>query len=323
VARPLAAALLALATLRYLVPAPGEVGMDRAPAWVRALASAADAQVLPLALGLFVAYLLILRRLAPPPPAERRPTHAPVAPMVVVVVVVVAVVVALLATVRVQRATGLSMLPTLEPRERLLLGHLSSAPAQRGDLVVFRSPGAGAGDDGPWSVRRVVGLPGDRLTFKGGLLTINDWPVPICDAGVYAQMVDGREMSGRLVVEFLDDRAYLTLHRGFGEGLGEYRVKPDELFVVGDNRNLSRDARHWKAGLSVADVVGQPWRIVGAERDGRLDLRRPLRSPGLDLRLTGIDARELARGVERCLRQRPALTRPPGPQGSLAVRAQR
>jgi signal peptidase I len=228
------------------------------------------------------------------------------------------------------------MLPTLEIGDRVLANRLAygvSIPftkslafrkvPRRGDLVVFRAEGL-AGADGPQSlVKRVIGIPGDRVSFEQGSLVINDWRVPTCDAGPYVDVAGKLTVRGRLTVEFLEDRTYLTVRKPLETPFPGYVVKPGEVFVVGDDRGMSSDSRIWNegrgAGVSIGTLEGRVSRVLfGARPDGRLDFSRLL-APPLDLkvRLPGFDLHKTDERINECLARRPAATDPP--TGSFPV----
>jgi signal peptidase I len=233
------------------------------------------------------------------------------------------------------RVVGPSMLPTLEVGDRLLVNrlaygvklpfsksYLSGRLPKRGDLVVLHSEAA-AGAGGPATlVKRVVGLPGDVVSSRDGTLQINDRRVPTCDAGPYTQVDNRLTVRGRLNVEFLDGRTYLTVRKPIERGFEGYVVKPDEVFVVGDDRGLSSDSRQWNegrgAGVPIDALEGRVSRVLfGARPDGRLDFSRVL-APPLDLkvRMPGIDTRKADERIADCLKLHMAAS----PPGGLAAR---
>jgi signal peptidase I len=231
------------------------------------------------------------------------------------------------------RVVGPSMLPTLEMGDRVLVNrasyglrlpfskHLLRAKVpQRGDLVVFPLAGL-PGTTGPQAaVKRVLGVPGDTVSFERGTVIINGWTVPSCDAGPYVDLTGGLTVRGRLVLEYLGDRTYLTVRKPIEQPFPGYTVKPGEVFVIGDDRGMSTDSRVWSeghgGGVPIDALEGKVTRVLlGAQPDGRLDLSRLL-APPLDLkvRLPGLDMRLTDRRISDCLGRRPVATWPPAPR---------
>jgi signal peptidase I len=122
-----------------------------------------------------------------------------------------------------------SMADTLQPGDRFLIEivsfRLGPAPAH-GDLVVFHYPP----DRRQVFVKRVVGLPGDRIGIEGQTLYRN----------------------GRAVAE-----PYVKHTAGYFERSAEVVVPGGCYFVLGDNRDHSLDSRHW-GFLAREDIIGRP-----------------------------------------------------------------
>lgn len=112
------------------------------------------------------------------------------------------------------RVEGISMLPRLEDSDRLFINkfvyHL--AGVKRGDIVVFRYPR----DEEKSYIKRVIGLPGDRVHIIRGRVFINGQPL----AETYVPL------------QYQDDRSY-----------SEITVPPDHYFMMGDHRSVSQDSR--------------------------------------------------------------------------------
>jgi signal peptidase I len=149
-------------------------------------------------------------------------------------------------------------------------GRLFGALPKRGDVVVFRWPG----DPGQVWVKRVIGLPGDRIALERGRVFINGKPVGIAPDGVgQAENEDGSLAKAARFVETLPGGRKHVIFKLSSldplDNIPETAVPPDHLFVMGDNRDNSADSRvPLRAGgvgmLPVANLVGRVDGIVGS-----------------------------------------------------------
>jgi signal peptidase I len=135
------------------------------------------------------------------------------------------------------------MMPTLLGGE-YLFANMSAFDGQdpaRGDIVVFRLPR----NPSTIFVQRVIGLPGDKVQMKDGILHIDGQAVPTVDAGTYQLSEDGRQ--ARLKRETLPNGVGVTtldmLANGFYDNTPVYQVPQGHYFTMGDNRDNSVDSR--------------------------------------------------------------------------------
>ena len=121
-----------------------------------------------------------------------------------------------------------SMENTIYPGDRIIgnrLAYLSEEP-KRGDIVIFKYPD----DEKQLFVKRVIGLPGERVTID--------------DAKIYI----GEE-------QVLLEEYYLKDEWTVGNGPYTFEIPEGSYLVLGDNRNNSKDARYWENTYVEADKI--------------------------------------------------------------------
>jgi len=137
---------------------------------------------------------------------------------------------------------------------------VSVGEPKRGDVVVFKPPHHLEQD---W-IKRVIGLPGDRIAYREHQLYLNGQPVQVQPIGVYQGVGNGAEMTGaEEMAEALPTRPHRVLERTDlirTDGEGEWVVPPGHYFVMGDNRDNSEDSRYW-GFLPEANLRGKAFLI--------------------------------------------------------------
>ena len=132
---------------------------------------------------------------------------------------------------------GSSMEPSLYNGQEIFLNRLvyKVASPRTGDVVVFLPNG---NEKSHYYVKRVVGVPGDKLYIKSGMLYVN----------------------GEVVEEYFNDR---IAEPGILEN--EVTLGEDEYFVIGDNCNSSEDSRSANVGtVRKSYIIGKAWMKLAA-----------------------------------------------------------
>jgi signal peptidase I len=143
---------------------------------------------------------------------------------------------------------------------------------ERGDVFVFRFPENPKED----YIKRVVGLPGDEVTYRNKTLYINGVEVAESEIGPYAGPSEaGRSMAGAQVkAEKLGEVEHriMEIPRVWVGHEGTWRVPPGHYFAMGDNRDNSADSRFW-GFVPEENLVGKAF-VIWMNWDNGIDFRR-------------------------------------------------
>jgi signal peptidase I len=151
-------------------------------------------------------------------------------------------------------------------------GRLFARSPSRGDVIVFRLPR----DPQQVYVKRLIGLPGDRVQVRGGQVFVNGAPIAQRPEG----FTEDPEAPGRRVERVVeprpDGRAYVTYDAGpdhDGDDTDVYVVPANHYFFMGDNRDNSLDSRWPKAAGGVdfvpaEDLIGRAELVMLSWREG-------------------------------------------------------
>ena len=141
-------------------------------------------------------------------------------------------------------------------------GRIFETPPERGDVAVFRQPQ----NESVAFIKRIVGLPGDRIQVTDGVLRINDVAVNRVRKG-FATASDGYNVIRFAVYQetLSNGKSYLTQERSDDDVLDNtnvFLVPEGHYFMMGDNRDNSRDSRTTSVGMVPAEnLIGRAERL--------------------------------------------------------------
>lgn len=141
---------------------------------------------------------------------------------------------------------GQSMAPTLQNNDRLIINklpltiaHLTKHPfiPQRGDIIIFRQTGLSVGSNKEKQlIKRVIGLPGERIVIKDGVITLYNAQQPL---------------------GYNPDKSGLySISAATTPGNVDVTLKSNEVFVCGDNRSNSEDSRYF-GPITLDKILGK------------------------------------------------------------------
>lgn len=128
---------------------------------------------------------------------------------------------------------GESMETTLQEGDKIVINKLAyrfSKP-KRFDVIVFKQSGK---EHSYYNIKRIIGLPGETVQIKDGVVYINDEPIK--------------------------EKSAVDMIKNPGLSVEPILLEDKEYFVLGDNRNLSEDSRFANIGNVVFDdIIGKAW----------------------------------------------------------------
>ncbi|MBV7390029.1 MULTISPECIES: signal peptidase I [Enterococcus] len=128
--------------------------------------------------------------------------------------------------------TGNSMSPTLKQSDMVIMEKFTSV--KRFDVVVFEQA------DQTTYIKRVIGLPGDQITYQDDILYVNN------------QAVSEPYLQKKNASKQMPYTTNFTLR----ELIGEDRLPEDQYFVLGDNRRISKDSRSFGT-VKADEIIGK------------------------------------------------------------------
>lgn len=168
---------------------------------------------------------------------------------------------------------------------------------ERGEVIVFKYPE----NKETFFIKRIIGVPGDRILYENGRLYINDQPIEMTQPGDEADWemlsppnfgnedfqnplyaTDSKENYEHFA-EKLGEKSHSVLLRkdgGYGRSAGPWVVPEGHLFMMGDNRDNSHDSRRWQSSpfLPMENILGRAM-FVWLSCDRTMESARFLCSP--------------------------------------------
>lgn len=135
------------------------------------------------------------------------------------------------AAFEITQVTDETMADTFRKGEHILVDRMlgKAKTFERGDVVLFANAMYMETGEGERMMKRIIGMPGEWVSIKGGIVYIDDEP--------------------------LDESAYLQRTNGFGDDMTKQFVDAGQYFVLGDNRISSTDSRSETVGLVKAEDI--------------------------------------------------------------------
>lgn len=149
-----------------------------------------------------------------------------------------------------------SMEPTMQINDRIIVEKVSYrfTQPQRGEIIVFYPPKSPAVDDNSKAyIKRVIGLPGDRISIHDGQVFVNGQPL---DEAYIAEPIEYTLPTPAQISESLPNPEKSRSQAASGNFA--IVVPPDSYWVMGDNRNYSNDSHVW-GFLPRQNIIGRAY----------------------------------------------------------------
>lgn len=144
-------------------------------------------------------------------------------------------------------------------------GRLFGKEPERGDIAVFKLPQ----DPGIDYIKRIVGLPGEKIQMMGGVLHIDDVAVPLDEIGRYTAEeieVNSAKLQRETLPNGISYEIINFADGSIGDDTRPFTVPARHYFMLGDNRDNSMDSRFNVGTVPYENLVGRAVRLFWNSR---------------------------------------------------------
>ncbi|EDP74432.1 signal peptidase I [Hydrogenivirga sp. 128-5-R1-1] len=141
----------------------------------------------------------------------------------------------------------------------------------RGDIIVFKYPENPKID----FIKRIIALPGDTVEVKDDVVYINGKPLPKKKTGIYSEHGEDVPIYTECTIrKYHNNEKYcyttMEIYENEGKDFGPIKVPEGQYFVMGDNRDNSRDSRFW-GFVPDSYIIGRAFVVYFS-----IDLQKPM-----------------------------------------------